>query len=162
MKWLLIFFLSSFLSLTMPAQNTLIWEGGTPGKETNWNEPNNWNLNRVPTEDDKVIIKMENKGHFAQPIIKDAVHIAWLEIHSGAKLSIQATGKLIIDGTYHYSEGISMYGGNLDSSGEIIFMGIKPAFIAQLAPLYQRKKIYFKSELYGYEVCVLSSLKEIK
>jgi hypothetical protein len=160
MKNLIIILLAACLPLFINAQTTITWKGGTPGKETKWNEPKNWDAYRIPNEDDKVIIKMENSGHFSQPVINDEVHIAWLEIHSGAELTIAATGQLTLEGTYTYSEGISIYGGNLSSDGEIIFKDIEAGFIAALSPICLSKKISFYSQLHGYEFCVVSSFNE--
>ena len=95
----LIVLLSLLIPTMLTAQNTITWEGGTPGHETNWNEPRNWDANRVPNENDKVIILLRNNGHFAQPVIDREVHVAWVEIHAGAELTITSSGQLILDGT---------------------------------------------------------------
>ena len=100
---------------------------------------------------------MENNGHFSQLVIDNEVHIAWLEVHSGAELTITAAGKLTVDGSYTYSEGISLYGGFLHSDGKIIFKDIEIEFIANLAPVCLSQKTTYYSELHDYEFCVEAS-----
>lgn len=105
------------ISTFLTAQDTHVWKGGTPGNETNWNEPKNWNNHEVPSEDSYVVIPFHNSGHFSQPEISNQVIIAALELQSNAELKVKPSGKLIIDGTYTYSEGISIYGGKLNNYG---------------------------------------------
>lgn len=154
----LIFLLSFFAPYLLAAQSTITWKGGTPGKETAWNEARNWDANRIPNENDKVIIRMENNGHFSQPVIDGEAIVAWVEIHAGASLSVTQTGSLTIDGEYTYSEGISIYGGKLDSGGEIILKDIDTEFIAKMEPVCLSQKITYYSSLHGCEFCVVSSL----
>ncbi len=162
MKSLAILLISTFLPLLINAQTTITWTGSTPGKETKWNEPKNWDAYRIPNEDDKVIIKMDNNSHFSQPVINEEVHIVWLEIHAGAELTITTTGQLILDGSYTYSQGISMYGGNLSSEGEIIFKNIEAEYIANLSPINLSEKINYYSKLHGYEFSIVSSFNTTK
>ena len=157
MKTSIILILASLLTAFSQAQSSISWVGGTPGKETTWNEPRNWDDHKVPAEHDKVVIKKVNSGHGAQPVIESNVHIAWLEIHSGAKLAISEGSQLILDGAYTYSEGISIYGGDLYSEGEILFKDIEFEFIANLSPVCLDPKVSYYSELYRYEFCVASS-----
>jgi hypothetical protein len=158
MKNLLLLLLSAFLPLLMNAQTTITWKGGTPGQENQWNEPQNWDAHRIPNENDRVVIKMTHNGHFSQPVINTKVHIAWLEIYAGAELTLAPSGQLTLDGTYTYSEGISMYGGHLSSAGEIIFKDIEFEFIAALSPVCLGERVSFYSQSYGYEFSVVSSL----
>jgi hypothetical protein len=159
MKFSIIIVLSFCLPLFINAQTTISWKGGTPGKETKWSEPQNWDAYRIPNENDRVIIKMENSGHFSQPVINGKVHIAWLEIHSGATLEVTNSGVLLVDGTYTYSEGISMHGGKLHSEGKIILKHIDVDNIAALQPLCLDHSSGYASGLYGYEFTIVSSDK---
>ena len=159
MKTSIIILLTACLPLFIHAQTAISWKGGTPGKETKWSEPKNWDAHRIPNEEDKVIIKMENNGHFSQPVIDKEVHIAWLEIHSRAALEVTKSGVLLIDGTDVYSEGISMYGGKLHSEGEIILKHIDVDNIAGLQPVCLDHTSSYASGLYGYEFTIVSSDK---
>lgn len=146
-----------FIPFLLTAQTNIVWKGGTPGKETCWNEPRNWDADRVPCENDHVIIRAENNGHFSQPVLNGSTQIASMEIGSGAELRVSESGKLLLDGSATYSEGISMYGGKLVSEGEIVLKGISPEFIAQLNPVFQHQKVRYYSQSFGYEFCVVSS-----
>jgi len=158
MKILQILLLSFLLPLAIIAQTTITWKGGTPGKENKWNEPKNWDSHRIPSEDDKVVIKMENNGHFSQAIIDSEVHINWLVLQSGAELRISESGKLLIDGTFQYSEGISMHGGSLISEGNIILKNIDDQYIAAMSPGFLKNKISLSSKQYGYEFYITPCL----
>lgn len=107
MKNLLIF-LTLCCPIILSAQKTITWKGGTPGKKSAWTEPKNWDANKVPTEDDKVIIANQNIGLLSYPLISEIVQIASIEIHSDAILHVSKSGKLIVDGEYVYSRGISI------------------------------------------------------
>lgn len=146
-----------FCSISAIAQNSSTWIGGTPGKETKWNEPKNWDTNRVPDENTHVIIKKTNSGHFAQPIISDQVQVAWIEIRQGAALNISASGQLIIDGTDTYSEGISIYGGTIQSTGKIILKNIDRQFIEGCELIALSKQINYYSNPHDYEFSVVIS-----
>ena len=122
-----------FIPLCIHAQRVIIWEGGTPGKENVWNEPKNWDANQLPEEDSHVVIKFANTGHFGQPIIDKMIQIASLEIQSGATLRVTKTGSLLIDGTDTYSKGITIYGGELISEGEIVLKNIDTKYLDELA-----------------------------
>lgn len=138
-------------------QQTITWKGGTPGKETVWNEARNWDQHRLPNENDRVIIKLENNGHFAQPVIKGKAHVAWTEIYVGSSLYVDKTGTLLVDGEHADSEGISIYGGELVSDGKIILKDIDVEFIAAMQPICLNHKITYLSELYGFEFYELFS-----
>ena len=119
MKTLIValFMLSSTI---LSAQETIRWEGGTPGNETNWNEARNWSGHQIPDEISLVVIKKQNSGHNAQPVITNDVVVAEIEIHSGAVLTISNNATLIIDGEFTHSEGLVNYGGTLINHGILI------------------------------------------
>lgn len=106
------------------SQSKLHWIGGTPGKQTLWDEPKIWSTNRVPTGSDLVVIKSHNGGQFSTPFINEQVVVAQLEIHHNAGLHIAPKGQLIIDGTYTYSTGLSNFGGTLIVEGVIEYINI--------------------------------------
>lgn len=115
----LIIVILCFVSSVIIAQDVHVWKGGTPGNETNWDEPKNWSNHEVPSEESYVVIKFENTGHYSQPEINGKVVIASLELQSNARLKINSAGELLIDGTYTYTEGITMYGGKLNNLGKL-------------------------------------------
>ena len=119
------------------AQTTIRWKGGTPGREDSWNEPRNWDAQRLPDAFDKVIIRLDNTGHFAQPVLDSEVTVAWIDIQSGGLLTITEHGRLNVDGRYTYSEGITMNKGHLISNGDVVLIGIEPdeSALAFEAPL---------------------------
>lgn len=118
MKNLMILLLSLSSSL-LTAQITSTWTGGTPGKESNWNEARNWNTNSVPNEFTFVIIQQTNSGHHALPVIKEEVEVAGIEIYNNAKLIIEQGGTLKIDGLYTATDGIQVFGGELINKGKL-------------------------------------------
>lgn len=126
----LIIICCSLLPLTLSAQFTAYWVGGTPGAETDWNEARNWNTQRVPNEDTKVIIKGSNSGHNAMPIITEDIVVAGIELQYGGLLSISIKGTLAVSGEYTYSEGIVSYGGKLRNEGTILLRHLDQAAIA--------------------------------
>ena len=109
----------TFATSFITAQNTVTWIGGTPGQETNWDEPRNWSTNHVPNEDSNVVIALSNSSHNAQPIIKNDVEVVSIQILSGGNLTVSEYVKLTVSGAYNYSEGISLHGGNLTNNGTI-------------------------------------------
>jgi hypothetical protein len=112
-----------------------VWLGGTPGQETNWDNPRNWSENRVPDEDSWVIVQNLNTGHHAFPIINSEVIISGIEVHAGASLKVAAAGELIIDGEYANNYGILNY-------GDVINEGRISIFNTALCPvLDERNKI---------------------
>ena len=149
--------LALFIPFLLTAQTNIVWTGGTPGQETQWNEPQNWDANRIPGENDHVVIHAENNGHFSQPVLDRAAQVASLEIGAGAELHITQNGKLVVDGAYTYSEGISMYGGKLVSEGAIILKDIEPEFIAKLDPVFQSLQVTYSSQSQDYEFSAASS-----
>ena len=124
MKTLIIVLLTLTSSLAF-AQNTATWIGGTPGNETNWNEPRNWSNYQMPDEDTHIIIKPLNTGHFAQPVISQPSEVASIVLYAGASLTIKHQGEVRIDGSQTYTQGILNYGGTLINEGLITLSDIQ-------------------------------------
>jgi hypothetical protein len=118
MKKLLIAILT--LSATIAfAQQTVTWKGGTPGKETSWNEAKNWSNNKVPNTFSDVIIEDVSTSTFSTPKIKDGIiELNSIHIASNTKLSIEADAKVIV---YSYAEGL--FKENIDIKGTLMVMG---------------------------------------
>ena len=117
MKTLLIAILT-LVSTSIFAQHSVVWKGGTPGKENVWNEARNWSNNKVPNEFSDVIIPDVSTSTFSTPIIKDGmIEINSLRIDSNAQLSIETSARLII---YSHAEGLIKE--NIKNEGTLIVM----------------------------------------
>ena len=102
------FLILSFTLLTSIgfAQKTVVWKGGTPGKENCWHEARNWSTNSVPDEFSNVIIPDVSSSSFSTPIIYDGtVELNALQMETNTHLSILRKAKLIV---YSYSYGLDI------------------------------------------------------
>ena len=133
------------MSSALLAQGTVNWIGGTPGKETAWNEPRNWDNNRVPDETTHVVIQLKNTGHFAQPVIDEYVEVASLTLYPGGELNITDEGTLLVDGGFTLSEGIRMEGGKLNSAGEIVLLNLDQEIVDNFTLIALNHNIQFSS-----------------
>lgn len=110
--------LFTLISTVTIAQSTVTWKGGTPGKETSWNEARNWSNNRVPDEFSDVIISDVSTSTFSAPVIKEGtVELNSIMIESNARLTVEAAAKLVI---YGYAEGFMK--DNLQLEGSLIVL----------------------------------------
>jgi len=117
MKTLLIALFTLISTITI-AQNQVTWKGGTPGKETSWNEARNWSNNRVPDEFSDVIIPDVSTSTFSTPVIKEGtIELNSIMIESNAQLTIEASAKVIV---YGYTEGL--INNNLQLKGSLIVL----------------------------------------
>lgn len=112
-----ILIITTLVSTSLFSQQVSEWVGGTPGAESEWFIPANWNTNRVPDEDMKVIIRGIHNGHQAMPVIWKEAEALQVEILNGGSLTILAEGSLTIDGEHSYTEGIILHGGRLTNFG---------------------------------------------
>ncbi len=103
-------------SFTLPAQTTAVWQGGKPGRATDWNCPGNWNEGRVPDESTQVIIPA---GANYYPAIQYApTPIDALLMEGGAKLTIQAGARLTILGETGIFNGVTVLG-HIENNGTL-------------------------------------------
>ena len=131
MKVIIFSILASFLVTdSIMSQRISTWVGGTPGRETNWEEARNWLPNTVPNEHSYVVIEKLNTGHNAQPVIRNNVEVASIQILSG-NLTIAENAGLLIDGMYSYSEGIMLYNGSLINKGKINLIGLDDEVVSR-------------------------------
>ncbi|MGB1318653.1 MAG: hypothetical protein ACPG5W_10615 [Flavobacteriales bacterium] len=114
------------------AQSTNHWLGGALGAENAWEEGRNWSLGSTPDEDTHVVIEWSNSGHNQQPVITLEANAASVKVFAGATLVIQKTGNLLIDGEFIYSEGISLYGGNVKNKGVVHLQNLATDVAEQL------------------------------
>ncbi len=95
-------------SFSLSAQTTTTWQGGKPGRSTDWNCPSNWSGGRVPDEFTQVIIPT---GKQFYPIIKSAsTSIDALLMESGSTLAIREGARLTILGETGRFDGFTIFG----------------------------------------------------
>ncbi|MCR9287957.1 MAG: hypothetical protein NXI23_11270 [Bacteroidetes bacterium] len=117
MKTLLFAALTLISTITF-AQQKVTWEGGTPGKETSWNEPRNWSNNTVPNEFSDVIIPNVSTTTFSNPVIKKGqFELNSIKIESNGYLTVDATAKLVV-----YTEVIGLANENVILEGALLVM----------------------------------------
>ncbi len=110
--------LSLFLcfGFTVSAQTTATWQGGKPGRTTDWNCPANWSEGRVPDEFTQVIIPT---GAYCYPVVQSVpVLIDALLLEAGARLTIQGGATLSILGETGIFDGITLLG-HIENNGTL-------------------------------------------
>lgn len=96
------------LNTSLSAQSIATWQGGKPGRTTDWNCAANWQEGRIPDEFTQVIIPL---GADYYPVIKNEVEpIDALLMEGGASLTLQAGSALIILGETGSFDGITVFG----------------------------------------------------
>ncbi len=91
--------------VTLNAQKTNTWKGGTPGRATDWYCATNWSNGTVPNEFSNVVIPdVSTSTHAAPVLLKGEAEINALLLQSGACLTIGQAAALTVLET---SEGIS-------------------------------------------------------
>lgn len=108
--------LTLFLSYSfcLSAQTTVTWQGGKPGRTTDWNCPANWSEGRVPDEFTQVIIPT---GANFYPTIRYApTPIDALLMEGGTKLTIQTGAMLSILGETGIFDGLTVLG-HIENNG---------------------------------------------
>lgn len=113
MKILLIAIFTLTTTITF-AQQSVTWKGGTPGKETNWNEARNWSNNKVPNEFSDVTIPDVSTSTFSNPVIKKGtIELNCISIGSNGQLTVESDAKVIV---YGFAEGIIKENLNLEGT----------------------------------------------
>lgn len=103
-------------SLTLSAQTTAVWQGGNPGRTTDWNYAANWSEGRVPDEFTQVIIP---SGATYYPVIQFApTPIDALLMEAGAKLTITDGARLAILGETGIFDGVTILG-KIENNGTL-------------------------------------------
>jgi hypothetical protein len=96
------------LSLSLSAQTTATWQGGKPGRTTEWNCAANWSKGRIPDEFTQVIIPA---GAQYYPIIKnETTPIDALLMEGGAELTLHNGAILTVLGETGRFDGITIFG----------------------------------------------------
>lgn len=84
-------------ALSLDAQKTNTWKGGTPGRTSDWYCATNWSTGAVPNEFSNVVIPDVSSTTLAPPVLqKGKVEINALLLHSGACLTIGPAAELTI------------------------------------------------------------------
>lgn len=95
-------------SFSLSAQTTATWQGGKPGRTTDWNCPANWSEGRVPNEFTQVIIP---SGVHYYPVIQYApTPIDALLMEGGTSLTIQEDATLTILCETGIFDGVTVLG----------------------------------------------------
>lgn len=100
MKKAILFLTATFILFfgmpaSSPAQKTATWQGGAPGKVSEWNCAANWKEGRVPNAFSDAVIPDVSTGSGAFPVISSPVEaVNSLTLLSGAQLIINRAGKL--------------------------------------------------------------------
>lgn len=105
------------LTMTTFTQNFVKWIGGTPGRETAWEEPRNWNTYRVPDHFSNVIIPDVSSSTRVYPRIKGGiiVELNSLLIYTNAQLCLEQEAQLLI-----YDHQFGLYSQHLDIQGIVV------------------------------------------
>jgi metal-sulfur cluster biosynthetic enzyme len=92
----------------------MMWVGGTPGFETDWNTASNWSCGFVPTATDSVTIP----GTLYAPEMPAAVSatVSDLEVTAGTVINLNASSALHVTGNVHNS-------GTVAGNGRLIMSG---------------------------------------
>lgn len=110
MKNTLLFLVSAITLLfgsqvTLNAQKSNTWKGGTPGRVNDWYCATNWSNGAVPNEFSNVVIPdVSVSTHAAPELLKGEAEVNALFLHSGAHLTIGQAAALTVLET---AEGIS-------------------------------------------------------
>lgn len=141
------------LSGTLSAQTTSTWQGGTPGKTTDWNTASNWKENRVPDAYSLVIIPSDRQFY---PVLGEEVEpIDALLLEGGAAMTLDQDGYLTILGESGRMEGMILY-------GTIQNKGILELRFDQDATTVAMKQIKGNGVVYGADQEQMASLRTIQ
>ncbi|NUO00585.1 MAG: hypothetical protein HUU01_08215 [Saprospiraceae bacterium] len=95
-------------SFSLSAQNTATWQGGKPGRSTDWTCPDNWSNGHVPDEFTQVIIPF---GVIYYPVLQSVeAPIDALLVEGGASFTIREGAKLTILCETGIFEGVTILG----------------------------------------------------
>ena len=100
MKRTTIFALCFFtlFSITLPAQITNVWKGGSPGHENDWHYYKNWSLGKTPDVFDAVIIPDVSTTTNRYPVVSSGqIEVQSLDIQSGASLQLCRSASILTE-----------------------------------------------------------------
>lgn len=83
--------------ITLSAQKTATWKGGTPGRKTSWHCASNWKEGRIPDEFSYVFIPNVSTSTACYPVIENGnVEILSLHCASDAFISVKPEAGITI------------------------------------------------------------------
>ena len=88
--------LSLLFATNLFAQNENTWQGGKPGRTSDWNVSANWSKHRVPNEFDRVVIPNTDTTTRSYPFITGEVTLGSLFMASGAKVILRDHAMLVV------------------------------------------------------------------
>lgn len=118
--------------VTLNAQKTNTWKGGTPGRVNDWYCATNWSNGVVPNEFSNVVIPdVSATTHAAPVLLKGEAEINALLLHSGAQLTIgQAAALTVLDSAEGISERSLRLSGKINLPGDDLEKKInEPLFV---------------------------------
>lgn len=122
MKYALVFLLALAGSGALIAQTENIWQGGFPGRETDWEMAANWSQNRIPNEFDIAVIPdCSTRGGFYPVVWIEEPVIKGLRLLSGASLHIVEGAILVVDSDDDEDPGVLLQG-DLRIEGRFIIL----------------------------------------
>ena len=96
------------LAVSISAQTTATWQGGKPGRTTDWNCAANWSEGRIPDEFTLAIIPA---GVEYYPVIKkEVMSIDALLMEAGTSLTLQNGAFLKVLGETGRFDGLTIFG----------------------------------------------------
>ncbi len=114
-------FLFSGSPISLFSQKTATWQGGAPGRPTDWNCAKNWKEGRVPDDFSNVIIPGVSTTTCASPVISGGkVEVNALFLTSSATLTIKTGGQLAV-----FDNVIGIEHGTLILKGKLIILNGK-------------------------------------
>ncbi len=115
------------LSISLSAQTTATWQGGKPGRTTEWNCAANWSEGRVPDEFTQVIIPA---GAAYYPVLKnEATPIDALLMEGNTALTLENGAILTVLGETGRFDGITVLG-KITNNGTLVIENASPTNIA--------------------------------
>lgn len=118
--------------ISLSAQTTATWQGGKPGRSTDWNCPANWREGKTPDEFTQVIIPAGTEYY---PILKnEATPIDALLMEGGTELTLQNGSMLTVLGETGRFDSIIVFGKIINNGTLVIekMSSINMAFLQQI------------------------------
>jgi hypothetical protein len=82
--------------VSLYAQKTATWKGGTPGRACDWECATNWKEGRVPDEFSNVIIPDVSTSTFSYPVLENDVEILSLSCLAPARLLVRNNAQIMV------------------------------------------------------------------
>jgi len=114
----LLLIIMTFSATIIMGQKSVEWIGGTPGKETCWNEPRNWSDHKVPNEFSNVFIGKTSASVVHFPVISEGlIELNSINLSNQATLKLDASAELII-----YDSATGIFSNNFVADGRVVMV----------------------------------------